>query len=149
MPDFAQILAGSNTPHSPLLCPSGLHSAKGLHDFVPALAKMLVGSAEPFCLLLMTRVEPKALSTFQKILSPLQDVALVHYKCIIIKEYESVTKSWVLIYPFSKKNGKLYIPRHEAVHFGRVYSDSSQFSWLLCTDFMDSENNCPSGMIWS
>lgn len=63
---------------SPLLCPSGLHSAKGLHDFVPALAKMLVASAEPFCLLLMTRVEPKASSTFQKMLSPLQDVALMH-----------------------------------------------------------------------
>lgn len=45
----------SNSPCSPLLCPSGLHSARGLHDFVPALAKMLSGSAEPACLLLMMR----------------------------------------------------------------------------------------------
>lgn len=85
MPDFAQILAGLNCPHSPLLCPSGLHSAKGLHDFVPALAKMLAGSAEPFCLLSMTRVEPKALSMFQKIFSSLQDVALMDCNCIIIR----------------------------------------------------------------
>ena len=45
-----------NSLCSCLLGPSGLHSAKGLHDFVPALAKILVGSAEPACLLLMTRV---------------------------------------------------------------------------------------------
>lgn len=50
MPDFAQILAGLNSPRSPLLYPSGLHSAKGLHDFVPVFAKMLVESAEPACL---------------------------------------------------------------------------------------------------
>lgn len=128
MPDFARILARLNSPHSPLLCPSGLHSAKGLHDFVPALPKMLVGSAESFCLLLMTRVEPKALSMFQKILSPLQDVALMHCNSTIIKEDESVTKSRVLNHPCSKKSGKLYIPRHEAVHFERAYSDSLQVS---------------------
>lgn len=49
---------------------------------------MLVGSAEPFCLLIMTRVEPKALSMFQKILRPLQDAAQMHCNCIIIKEDE-------------------------------------------------------------
>lgn len=86
MPDFAQVLAGLNSPHSPLLCPSGLHSAKGLHDFVPALAKMLVGNAELFCLLYKGRA--KAFSMFQKILSPLQDVALIYCNCIIIKEDE-------------------------------------------------------------
>lgn len=35
-----------------------------------------------------TRVEPKAFSMFQKIFSPLQDVALIYCNCIIIKEDE-------------------------------------------------------------
>lgn len=38
---------GSTVPCNPLLCPPGPRSAKGLRDFVPALAKMLAGIAEP------------------------------------------------------------------------------------------------------
>lgn len=138
-----------NSPHSPLLCPWGLHNAKELHDFFPALTEMLQGSAEPACLLLMTTVQPKALRRFQKTLSPLQDLALVLCNCVMTKKDKSVTKSLVLSCPCNKKNGKLYITCHEAVHSERAYSDSLQFFRLLCTNFVGSDNDCAFGIIWS
>lgn len=83
---FHRFWLGLTVPCSPLLCPSGLHSAKGLHDFVSAFAKMLVGSAEPAWLLLMTRVWPKALSrSDQEMLSPMQDLAVIYCSCVMIR----------------------------------------------------------------
>lgn len=83
---FHRFWLGLTVPRSPLLCPSGLHSAKGLHDFVSAFAKMLVGSAEPAWLLLMTRVWPKALSrSDQEMLSPMQDLAVIYCSCVVIR----------------------------------------------------------------
>lgn len=90
MPDFAQVLAGLNSPHPIVLFCAllGCTVPKNSMTLSQPLLKCWLGSAEPFCLLLVARVEPKAFSMFQKIFSSLQDVALMHCMCIIIKEDE-------------------------------------------------------------